>query len=225
MVRGPGEFPTGPSISFESGSDIRILDGQAAIAVRSYCAGDTVVRATSPGLAPAEITLRFVGPVPYQEGRTPPFESRPYVRFQREGESPEARTFGRNNPTFPSSAVAGRPGVAAADGDLKTYWQPAGDDATPSWTVDTERFIAISRVRLSFARAAAYRLQIEVSDDQKDWRPLADLADNDKASATIEAAAPANASGRFVRLRFQRPPPGAPIQLSEVEIIGTVRSR
>jgi hypothetical protein len=225
VVRGPGEFPTGPSISFETGSDIRIMDGQAAITLRSYYAGDTVVRATSPGLASAEINLRFAGSVPYREGMTPPAESRPYVRFQREAESPEAGTFGRDSPAFSSSALVGHPGAAAADGDLKTYWQPAANDVTPSWTVDIERFIAIARVRLCFARAAAYRLQIEVSNDQKDWRPLADLTDNDKASATIEAAAPANASGRFVRLRFQSPPPGAPIQLSEVEITGTVRSR
>jgi hypothetical protein len=80
-------------------------------------------------------------------------------------------------------------------------------------------------VRLTFARAAAYRLRIEVSDNQKDWRPLADLTNNDRVSATIEAAAPADASGRFVRLRFLRPPPGAPIQLSEAEIAGSVKDR
>jgi hypothetical protein len=147
------------------------------------------------------------------------------VRFQREAQSPEAQTFGRNNPTFPSSSLAGHFGAAAADGDPKTYWQPAGNDATPCWTVDAERFIAISRVRLTFARAAAYRLRIEVSDNQKDWRPLADLTNNDRVSATIEAAAPADASGRFVRLRFLRPPPGAPIQLSEAEIAGSVKDR
>lgn len=225
VVKGPGEFPTGPDISFESGSDIRILDGQAAITLRSYYAGDTVIRATSPGLAPAEITLRFVGAVPYRKGRTPPAEPRAYVRFDRPAQSPEVQAFGRNSPTLPSSALAGHPGAAAADGDAKTYWQPADNDANPSWTVDTERFLAISRVRLSFTRAAAYRLQIETSDDQKDWRPLADLTNNDKVSAVIEATAPSNASGRFVRLRFQSAPPGTPIQLSEVELFGVVRNR
>ncbi len=84
IVKGPGEFPTGPSIAFENRSDIRILDGQAAMTLRSYYAGDTIVRATSPGLAPAEVTLHFVGPVAYEEGKTPPVEPRAYVRVERQ---------------------------------------------------------------------------------------------------------------------------------------------
>lgn len=83
IVSGPGEFPTGPSIAFDKGSDIRIADGKAAITVRSYYAGTTVIEATSPGLAPARVTLHFVGPVAYREGRTPPVQPRPYVRYVR----------------------------------------------------------------------------------------------------------------------------------------------
>jgi beta-galactosidase len=83
IVKGPGEFPTGPSITFENRSDIRIQDGKAAITIRSYYAGETVVRATSPGLAPAEVTLRFVGPVAFEPGKTPPVQPRPYVRGAR----------------------------------------------------------------------------------------------------------------------------------------------
>jgi hypothetical protein len=224
-VKGPGEFPTGPGISFANHSDIRIMDGQAAMTVRSYYAGETVVRATSPGLAPAEIALCFAGAVPYQEGKTPPAQPRPYVRFDRRTRPPEPQVFGRNNPTFPSSALDGHPGAAAADGDAKTYWQPADNDAGPSWTVDVERTIVVSRVRLSFAKSAVYRLRMDVSDDQKDWRPLADLTNREKSSATIEATAPANATGRFVRVRFQGAPPNAPIQLSEVEVTGTLKNR
>ena len=47
---GPGEFPTGPSITFAPDSDIAIRDGEAAMEFRSYYAGKTVIRATSPGL-------------------------------------------------------------------------------------------------------------------------------------------------------------------------------
>jgi beta-galactosidase len=225
IVKGPGEFPTGPSITFENRSDIRIQDGQAAVTIRSSYAGETVVRATSQGLAPSEITLRFVGPVPYEPGKTPPVQPRPYVRFNRAAQPPQPQTFGRNSPTFPSSAQAEHPGAAAADGDAKTYWQPADNDANPSWTVDTERSIAASRVRLSFAKAGIYRLKIDISDDQMTWRPLADLTTNDKSSVTLEAAAPPDAAGRFVRLQFQGTPPEALIQLSEVEVIGTLKTR
>jgi beta-galactosidase/beta-glucuronidase len=83
IVRGPGEFPTGPSIVFDERSDIRVADGKAAITVRSYYAGTTEIEATSPGLAPARIALHFVGPVAYREGRTPPVQLRPYVRYVR----------------------------------------------------------------------------------------------------------------------------------------------
>lgn len=62
IVEGPGEFPTGSSITFAAASDIRIADGKAAITVRSYTAGTVVIEATSPGLAPARVTLHFVGP-------------------------------------------------------------------------------------------------------------------------------------------------------------------
>ena len=119
----------------------------------------------------------------------------------------------------------GHAGAAAADGDAKTYWQPADTDASPSWTVDLERTVAIARVRLSFVKAAVYRLKVEVSDDQKDWRPLADLTNNEKSSATLEATAPAAATGRFLRLGFQRGQPNATIQLSEVEVLGTLNNR
>ena len=65
IVSGPGEFPTGRSITFEKNSDIRILDGQAAIAFRSYYAGTAVIEATSPGLAPARIEILFEGAPTY----------------------------------------------------------------------------------------------------------------------------------------------------------------
>jgi beta-galactosidase len=55
VTSGPGEFPTGPSITFTPGtakpaSDIAILDGQAAIEFRTYYSGTSVITASSPGL-------------------------------------------------------------------------------------------------------------------------------------------------------------------------------
>ena len=91
MVTGPGEFPTGPSIVFDKNSDIRIADGQAAMTVRSYYAGTTVIEATSPGLAPARVTLRFVGPVAYRKGSTPPAQPRPYTRYVRPAQDAPSR--------------------------------------------------------------------------------------------------------------------------------------
>ena len=55
---GPGEFPTGPSITFTppgggAASDIAIRDGQAAIEFRTYYSGTSIIEATSTGLTSA----------------------------------------------------------------------------------------------------------------------------------------------------------------------------
>ena len=79
---GPGEFPTGPSITFAPGSDITIRDGQAAIEFRSYYAGTSGIRATSPGLKDDMLTLSSKGDPAYVAGRTPPVQPRPYRRLR-----------------------------------------------------------------------------------------------------------------------------------------------
>ena len=66
---GPGEFPTGPSITFAPDSDIAIRDGQAAIEFRSYYAGKTVIRATSPGLKDAMIEIISSGEPTFVPGK------------------------------------------------------------------------------------------------------------------------------------------------------------
>ncbi len=54
-------------IRFEPDSDIRIMDGKAAIAFRSYYAGTSVLEATSPGLKPARIEIVFQGNEAYKK--------------------------------------------------------------------------------------------------------------------------------------------------------------
>jgi hypothetical protein len=80
---GPGEFPTGPSITFTpsgsgSASDIAILDGQAAIDFRTYYSGTTVIEATSSGLTSSTVTITSEGEPAWVEGTSPKVENRPY---------------------------------------------------------------------------------------------------------------------------------------------------
>jgi hypothetical protein len=80
---GPGELPTGPSITFTppgsgSASDIAIRDGQAAIEFRSYYAGTTVIEATATGLTSSSVTITSQGSPAYVEGTTPKVAARPY---------------------------------------------------------------------------------------------------------------------------------------------------
>jgi beta-galactosidase len=84
VTSGPGEFPTGPSITFTPGtakpaSDIAILDGQAAIEFRTYYSGTSVITASSAGLSSATVTITSQGSPAFVEGQTPPADTRPYT--------------------------------------------------------------------------------------------------------------------------------------------------
>jgi hypothetical protein len=83
LKSGPGEFPTGPSITFTppgsgSASDISIRDGQAAIEFRTYYAGTSIIEATSPGLTSSSITITSQGAPAWVEGMSPTVAPRPY---------------------------------------------------------------------------------------------------------------------------------------------------
>ena len=87
VTSGPGEFPTGPSITFtppstnNAQSDIAILDGQAAIEFRTYYSGTSVITATSPGLKGATVTISSQGNPAYVPGTTPQAPTRMYSRY------------------------------------------------------------------------------------------------------------------------------------------------
>jgi hypothetical protein len=84
VTSGPGEFPTGPTMTFTPGtakpaSDIAILDGQAATEFRTYYSGTSVITASSPGLTSATVTITSQGSPAFVEGQTPPADTRPYT--------------------------------------------------------------------------------------------------------------------------------------------------
>lgn len=93
VVSGPGEFPTGRSITFtppsnDPQSDIAIREGLAAIEFRTYYAGISIIRATSPGLQDGVITITTLGAPAFVPGKTPLAPDRPYVRFVSTTPSP-----------------------------------------------------------------------------------------------------------------------------------------
>jgi len=120
---GPGEFPTGPSITFTSNSDITIRYGAAAMEFRSYYAGKTVIRATSPELKDASLQITSMGEPNFIVGKTSPVKALPYVRFAGKSVTNALAKLGLNNPTRVSSETAGHGGSMANDGKLATFWQ------------------------------------------------------------------------------------------------------
>ena len=86
ITSGPGEFPTGTSITFtppssSAQSDIAIVEGKAAIEFRSYYSGTTVITASSTGLTSGTITITSQGSPAWVAGTTPATPARPYTRY------------------------------------------------------------------------------------------------------------------------------------------------
>ena len=219
LISGPGEFPTGGSILFEAGSDIRIMDGKAAIAFRSYYAGESVIEATSPGLEPARIKLTFTGAPAYKEGVTPKVADRPYVPFslQKKG---KIQSFGLNNPAFASCAADGHSTGYAADGKFDTWWEPESSDQNVYWTLDTERSLMLSEVSIRFASTDRYQYKVEVSEDNKNWMLVSDKTGNKNPVGSDKIKPEKTVKMHYLRLSFPQTGKYVTPKLAEVEILG-----
>jgi beta-galactosidase len=218
IVSGPGEFPTGSSITFSQNSDIRIQDGLAAISIRSWHAGTTVIKASSLGLKSSEIKLNFTGDHHYKKGTTPSVLDRPYTKFVMSKLDFPLQIFGRNNPTFASSNAGGIISGYAADGDKKTWWQADVNDASPYWTLDTEKKLALHELTVTFPTNGLYQYKIEVSNDQQSWNLWADCLANQQHEEEKKFLSK-DLVGRYVRISFNN---SSNAKLAEVKVLGKV---
>lgn len=220
VVSGPGEFPTGRNITFSAGSDIRIQDGKAAIALRTYYAGRTMVEATSSGLEPARVELEFAEAPRYEEGKSRQVTERPYVRYVKEMKRKVLQRYGPDSPTFASSAAPGCPGGFAADGDTATCWQPMANDRKPYLTLDVERTLELHSVTAVLPRQGTGWTVVDVSADGTNWQKVAEVESRRGGAWTIPLHSPMKA--RFVRFTFRLQEGDASPALAEVEVNGTV---
>ena len=221
---GPGEFPTGPAITFAPDSDIAIREGQAAIEFRPYHAGKSIIRATSPGLKDATIEINSLGEPKFVTGKTLPVKPRPYIRFTGSTNSIAVTGFGRENPTRTSSEVTGHSGSLANDGKLATFWQAAEGDKSAWLCVDLERIVKVTQTKLTFPTAGNWRYRIEISDDgSSNWKTITDQSRSIDDEQVRNDIAATSASGRFLRVTFVALPIGQSAALAEVEAFGTVQ--
>jgi len=217
---GPGEFPTGPSITFAPDSNITIRDGQAAIEFRSYYAGTTVIHATSPGLKDATLTITSRSGPAYVPGRTPAVKSREYRPVAEQSGAGTATAYGRGNPTRASSEAAGHSGGLANDGDPATFWQAASPGPNAWWQIDLERIVAIEKFALLFPADGAWRYRIEVSQDGTTWKPAVDQTSSTTDTKVRNDKAATGTIGRFVRVTITGAPAGRSAALSEFSLTG-----
>ena len=228
ILSGPGEFPTGRSITFSPPTaahwkevsvnpqcDIRIMDGEAAISFRSYHGGKTVIEATSEGLESAQIIITTKGAPEWREGIDRPVPDRPYRRYYARsserasdwrtmlgtGNGP-LMTLADQRPAWVSSVQPGSSKTFANDGDEATAWLPDTNDPQPWLYVSLEFQYKVRCLELTFPKVANYQYIIDVAITDGEWKTVIDQ------SATTEVTQYQVFDGDFgsdityVRIRF-----------------------
>jgi hypothetical protein len=222
---GPGEFPTGRTITFDSHTDIPIRDGQAAIEFRTYYGGESVIRASSAGLKDAELTITTQGEPMFVTGKSLLAAGRPYVSNAPQhiadiGAS-AMQDVAANRPTEASGEAPGHNGSLALDGDVSTFW--CANDTQPGawWQVDLEQPHAIASVKITFPKPGNYRYRIEGSSDGSTWTLLVDNSRTRSSKRVRVDAIPNQTHCQFVRITFTAEPTNEPAAIAEVQVGGT----
>lgn len=216
---GPGEFPTGRSITFKPtlADDIRIQDGQAAIEFRSYEGGKTVIRATSEGLKDALLTINTKGIPTYKEGVTPVARDRAYnpdsvfhVMEQK------IVNVSHKRPTQASSVAVAIKASFANDGDAATAWIPLQSDKQPWWNLDMENFYRVQNVTLKVPGTSSASFIAELSADNKNWTKIASGKLSEQKNGEVKITCTNPMKARFIRFTFT----DSNIQIQELEVTG-----
>ncbi|MGZ3305927.1 MAG: glycoside hydrolase family 2 TIM barrel-domain containing protein [Asticcacaulis sp.] len=219
LESGPGELPTGRAIDFTPDGDIPIRDGQAAIAMRSWQAGVTRIRATSPGLRDGTLSVTTADGPRFVPGVTPLVPDRSYVQYVP-AESQTEESFGLNNPTDASSSAPGHPAPLANDGNPDTWWTPAAGDAHPWIVIDPERNLTYRRIAIRFAPDGRCAVNAEAQTADGVWQALAGAEGNaDTLDLTTRAVA-----GKNLKLTLTAPS-GKSCRIAEIAITGVMTGK
>ena len=207
---GPGEFPTGKSITFTPGTDIDLIDGCAAIEFRSYYAGKTVIRASSPGLKGDSLQIVCQDAPAYVAGRSAETRERPYKRFSAKERDIQLARYGRPESgekanlavLRPCSASSGfQEAMRASDGDDVSAWHPSVEDKAPWWQLDMEFEFRLDRVEVKAAGSwKGPAPSVQVSRDGNSWKDIKAVLRKDGTELT--AMCPEGTGARYVRIRL-----------------------
>jgi len=145
------------------------------------------------------------------------------VRFTGTASGASLMTFGQGNPTRASSEAPGHSGRFANDGNAATFWQADPGDKDAWLTIDLERIVNASGVKLMFPSGGNWRYRVEISEDGNNgWKLISDQTQTASAAATQTVSAANNPRGRFVRVSFTATPDAKPAALAEVEVSGNL---
>ena len=223
IVSGPGEFPTGRSITFTETirNDIQILDGHAAIAFRSYESGVSIIEATSEGLKPARMEIKTFGEPMYEEGVTPHVKERPYTDYRLLKAIEEGRPVKVSDlrPTRTNSKGTSSPSLAN-DGRRWTRWIAEPEDGSVWWELDMENFYNVALVELHVRSAPDVSLSVETSTNQNDWKEVARGVYRPGMDPDIDFDVKDDTEVRFLRVVFTTNNNNPTIEISQIEVFG-----
>ncbi len=211
IISGPGEFPTGKSITFSPNTDIDMRDGSAAIEMRSYYSGKTKIKASSPNVQDAFLEIETKGDRPYDRKVSNETINRPYKRFTQEDKKAQTQeneqsvaNLAKNRPCRTSTNMEDR--FLANDGDAQTIWKPTQDDKKPSWELDMEFDFPISKIQLVGAKGISSKMIVSTSMDRKKWHRLTPKPVSfDQQSHSCEITTPDSKPirAKYIRIDFE----------------------
>ena len=223
IISGPGEFPTGRSITFKETTynDIQILDGHAAIEFRSYEGGVSVIEATSEGLASARIEITTTGKPTFIEGETFIVKDRPYkdYRLTKAIKEGTAVKISDTRPTRTSAKGKSLPSLAN-DGHKWTRWVPELESESIWWELDMENFYNVDKVEITFRATPDLELSIETSLHKKEWTKVAHGTYVNGSVDHVVYKVEDRAEVRFLRVNITPKNNKLPIEIGEIEVFG-----
>jgi len=211
VISGPGEFPTGRSIRFsppsgDEASDIILREGKAAIAFRSYHAGQTRIEASAAGLEPAYIELTTKGTPRWNPKLPQAVADRPYKRYVVPVKSKmldgHELLLAANRPSWVSSTRLGTNKANVNDSDVATVWMPESNDNQKWWKLALEASYCVSQIEIEFPDKANYQYRIEVSKDDVEWQLIADESRSTSTEKVRLSKGDFGCGIAFIRIQF-----------------------
>ena len=222
---GPGLFPTGKSITFQPNSrEASITEGWAATTFRSYHSGKTKIKATSPHLKSAELTLQSTNAPQFIQGKTKEWlpVAGALTEPVRAGALVECS---RDRPAIASMTKPGSEPRLGNDGKQDTAWESVYDSSGEAWwRLDLENFYVLGEVTLKGVTAPKFK--VEISDDEgKTWKLVGTEKDARAAGGDcILTCEPGKMYGRFLKITYQGTP-GTDLKQADLSVKGEAKAR